>query len=191
MIAECPLSAQERYQSAVDELAAAECAAGIRQSLDALGRLSASCGKSDVYLNGLRQVVFGIGDAALRRRVIVAYRACDRLCRESVTEEIAELHKRVRGAGESIRRTHLWVAIGCGVAVVLIAGQTAGAVGAVAGAVAAVVWGVNHIRRGDRVAKANVTDALATIGARERFLRELGQRGVFSESEEITGDYGR
>lgn len=180
-------TAREEWYEATSRLKLAKRAAGIDGTMAQLAEDYDDGG--ELYQLEQRRIVLAIPDLALRKDVIRAIRDCHRLFEKSSEEELRELQARVRDNGERIRRNNLWGAIFFGLCAVSVGHWVWGVTGAIGGAVVAVLVGIDHIRRADRLAKSDVDEARSGVKDQTELLRAMGgaDDSGFSAAEEQTG----
>ena len=185
-------TASDQWSSARKHLKEAERAAGIEELLNYLNKKELN--EHNAFIasgvrrrRGYRDIVFAVANVEIRRRIIHFNRMCHGLCRAAEQEELQVLQKRIKIGGRWIRKFTLWSAVILGMGTVWLGSKYGSQRGALIATVASVLFGVDSIRRADRVAIANVEDAKEKARQKETFLAELGTESEFSETEEKTG----
>lgn len=181
------LTARDEWLQAQCELEAAKRAAGLENILKDLNQRNAFIASAEENNEEVRQIVFAVPDRELRRQIIHFSRECHRLCRATHEQELLEYQDRQRSGGEHIRRDALWGAVFLGVGAVVLGNYLWSNTGALIGAVVAALVGFDNIRRAERAAVADVEAAKREACDEAIFLGELGSKGTYSKTEEMTG----
>lgn len=143
----------------------------------------------DSVRSGTRDAYFSVMDRSLRKQLIAADRAIDKVRLES-SEEDAKHERQLIAAAEKRASSPPWIWAGCfAVGIIFVGNWTFGLVGAIAGAVGSVFFGLAFISNDRAVAGYEKSAAEGVLKGIEETITEIRARPeFFSRHEDLTGE---